>query len=247
MNAENSDDITALDLHRSRSNILLAGGDDGQLSMFDTNIADEDDSLLQGVSHGPIHKAGFLGSDRFFALSSDQNFSVYPVSSPGDQEDPEPTVFGDLRPLIPCEYVINVFESGEGYAVAAGSNIKWVINISTWVAFWLSLSDQRVNIVELRHAKDPQKQPKLKPKSGYILEGAHGEEIVRSIIADEAVGRPYHVIWTTTNEFEKTGTIFTAGEDGSIKAFNIADEGVQQSTVKTTKMKRPTESRYKPY
>lgn len=121
-NAENNDDITALDFHPSKQHVLLAGGDDGQVGIFDTMVADEDESLMQGVNHGPIHKAGFLGNDRFFALSSDQNLSVYAVSSADDSEDPLPTLLGDLRPEIPCEYVIDIFRSGDGYAVAAGTN-----------------------------------------------------------------------------------------------------------------------------
>lgn len=104
---------------------MLSGGDDGQVSIFDSNIQEEDDSLLQGVNHGPVHKAGFLGDQRFFALSSDQNLSIHPLSSPGDEEDPLPTLLGDLRPLVSCEYVIDVFKTGEDYVVATGSNIRY--------------------------------------------------------------------------------------------------------------------------
>jgi WD40 repeat protein len=124
-NSENNDDITALDFHPSKSNVLLCGGDDGQVSIFDTSISEEDDSLLQGVNHGPIHKAGFLGDHRFFALSSDQNLSIHPLSSAGDEEDPPPTLLGDIRPLLSCDYVIDVFRSGGSYAVAAGSNSRY--------------------------------------------------------------------------------------------------------------------------
>lgn len=108
---------------------MLAGSDDGLVSLFDTNIAEEDESLVQVIKHGPIHKAGFLGENRIFVLSSDQNFAVHPVSSPGDEEDPEPTLIGDLRPLVPCQYVIDVQKSGDEYVVAAGTNIEYVLPV----------------------------------------------------------------------------------------------------------------------
>ena len=106
---------------------MLAGGDDGLVSIFDTNIAEEDESLVQVINHGPIHKAAFLGENRVFALSSDQSFAVHPVSTPGDEEDPEATLLGDLRPLIPCQYIIDVQKSGDDYVVAAGTNIQYVL------------------------------------------------------------------------------------------------------------------------
>lgn len=115
-----------MSFHPSRQNILLAGGDDGLVSLFDSNIAEEDESLLQVINHGPIHRAGFIGDHRIFALSSDQNFAVHPVSTPGDEQDPEPTLIGDVRPLIPCQYVIDVLKSGEDYVIAAGTNTEYV-------------------------------------------------------------------------------------------------------------------------
>ena len=66
------------------------------------------------------------------------------------------------------------------------------------------------------------------------LQGAHGEEVVRSVYVDES------------------GTIFTAGEDGHLNAF-INQEGTQESTLETSKHKRKgskyttTGNRYKPY
>lgn len=112
--------------HPTKPNIVLAGGDDGLVSLFDTNVAEEEDSLVQAINHGPIHKAGFLGDSRIYALSSDQNFAVHPVSTPGDEEDPSPTLIGDLRPIVPCQYVIDVVQSGEDYVVATGTNIEYV-------------------------------------------------------------------------------------------------------------------------
>jgi WD repeat-containing protein 89 len=121
-NAENNDDITALDLHPTRDNLLLAGGDDGLVSLFDLGIVEEDDSLVQAVNHGPIHKAGFFDTDRLFALSSDQDLALHPIFSAEREAEPSPVLFGDLRPLIPCEYVIDIVGTGTDFAVATGSH-----------------------------------------------------------------------------------------------------------------------------
>lgn len=122
-NAENNDEITALDFHPTKD-IVLAGSDDGLVSLFDTTILEEEDSLLQAISHGPIHRAGFLGARRLYALSSDQNLAIHPVSTPGDEEDPSPTLFGDLRPTIPCQYVIDIQQHNDDVVIAAGTNIE---------------------------------------------------------------------------------------------------------------------------
>lgn len=53
-------------------------------------------------------------------------------------------------------------------------------------------SASRVDIVELRHATNLKKEPKLKSTLGYTLEGAHGEEVVRSLFVDESVRTPSH-------------------------------------------------------
>lgn len=121
-NTENNDEITVVDFHPTTPDMLLAGGDDGLVSIFDTTIAEEDDSLKQVINHSPIHKAGFLGDSRVFALSSDQHFAIHPVSTSDDEPDPEPSPIGDLRPVVPCQYVIDVLRDDSDFVVATGSN-----------------------------------------------------------------------------------------------------------------------------
>lgn len=112
-----------VEFHPTRD-VILAGGDDGLVSLFDTTIVEEEDSLIQAINHGPIHKAGFLGNHRLYALSSDQNLAIHPVATPGDEQDPEPTLFGDLRPIVPCQYVIDVQKHGGDVVIAGGTNIE---------------------------------------------------------------------------------------------------------------------------
>ena len=140
---ENNDDITDLRFHPSRRNHLLSGGIDGLVSIFDTNIGDEDDSLLQVVNHGPIHKAGFLSDKTIFALSHDEQLSIHAVTSDaGDaatslvgplSNTPEastdyapPIRFGDLRPLLHCDYAIDVLQVGGNTLVATGTHSRYV-------------------------------------------------------------------------------------------------------------------------
>ena len=130
VNAENNDDITALQFLHRRTNHLLSGGIDGLVSIFDTNIAEEDESLLQVVNHGPIHKAGFLSDRTIYALSHDENFSIHPVTVDNESDmenEPAPVIFGDLRPAIPCEYVIDIIRIGNTSFVAAASHSSYVI------------------------------------------------------------------------------------------------------------------------
>ncbi len=50
--SENHDDITALQYHPSDHHMLLSGGDDGLLGVFDTTIQDDNESLFQAFNHG---------------------------------------------------------------------------------------------------------------------------------------------------------------------------------------------------
>ena len=136
---ENNDDITELQFHSSYGNHLLSGGVDGLVSIFDTNIGDEDDSLLQVVKHGPIHKAGFLSDEVIFALSHDEQLSIHPVTIEDEDhamhlaeplsnleearaDDVPPVHFNDLRPVLGCDYAINVLQAGGNSFVATGNH-----------------------------------------------------------------------------------------------------------------------------
>ncbi|KIW28292.1 uncharacterized protein PV07_07968 [Cladophialophora immunda] len=167
-NAEVNDEITALDFHPSRDNLLLSGGDDGVICVFDTQIQEEQDSLLQAVSHGPIHKAGFLGPTDLYALSSDQNLALHSLTvddADAEADQPAPDQLGDLRQTVPCEYVIDILHSGTDHVVACGSH-----------------SNSRVDLIRLSRGLG------LSLDQRIVLENAHGGEIVRSIYADETDG-----------------------------------------------------------
>lgn len=209
---ENNDDITDLHFHPSRPRHLLSGGIDGLVSIFDTNVSDEDDSLLQVVNHGPIHKAGFLSDAVIYALSHDEQFSIHAVTSDADDtaappagsssdpvaDDTPPVHFGDLRPVLQCDYAIDVMQLAGQCFVATGTHTQYVQKAAPprprqltqyneiaigvrWLTYYLS--EPHVDLVQLVTSD----RPRLLYDNAMRLVGAHGEEIVRSIYVDELV------------------------------------------------------------
>ncbi|KIW69345.1 hypothetical protein PV04_05226 [Phialophora macrospora] len=168
-NTEVNDEVTALGFHPSRDNLLLSGGDDGVVCIFDTQVQEEQDSLLQAVNHGPVHKAGFLGSANLYALSSDQNLALHSLTVDDvdveAEQTPAPDQLGDLRPTVPCEYVIDILQSGQDHVVACGSH-----------------SYSRVDLVKVDRGIG------LGLDRRIVLEDTHGGEIVRSVYVDDEHG-----------------------------------------------------------
>ena len=111
-----NDDVTDLSFHPTQPHSLLSGSTDGLLNIYDFSISDEDDALLQVENHGSsINRAGFLSNSSFYALSHDEIFSLYHLSveqgESTDEPSPPPIAFGDLRPTLDCEYVVDVIPS----------------------------------------------------------------------------------------------------------------------------------------
>ena len=94
------------------------------MNTYDTNIADEDDALVQVMNHGAsISHAGFLTDTKVYALSHDEILSLYHMNGPDDSENEIPsTVFGDFRQKANCQYVVDILPSSEGAFVGAGSH-----------------------------------------------------------------------------------------------------------------------------
>lgn len=108
---------------------MLSGSTDGLVNIYDTTVAEEDDALVQVINHGSVHHAGYLSDKTIYALSHDEVFSIHPATSPDDQSealDPKPAHFGDLRPVLSCEYVAQLFLGSQGAHLAIG-NKEYVI------------------------------------------------------------------------------------------------------------------------
>lgn len=186
-----NDDITETKFHPTRKNVLLSGGTDGYVNIYDLNIIDEDDAQLQCINYASVHSAGFTTNDRIYVLSHMETFAMFDMSSKEDI-DPESATdktfattkrgdqdYGDIREKWDCEYVVDLYAPGY---VVCGSNSKNVVKIHKFDAEREDFQD-------------------LGKNSGWVLEGGHGEEIVR----DFAV---------CNNQ------IFTAGEDNIVRVWN---------------------------
>lgn len=123
-----NDTVTQLAFHPSRPQTLLSAATDGLVSIFDATIEDEDDALVQVLNHrGAVHCAGFLTGDEVYAISSDEQLSVYTLSKPSDPEDAAlpVTAFGDVREQLQSSYVIDVYPgSGSPPAWVAAGNTE---------------------------------------------------------------------------------------------------------------------------
>ena len=68
-----------------------------------------------------MHHAGFITLNEIYALSHDEMFAIYPLNSPGDVIEAEPLLFGDVRPILGCDYVVRMVWGAQGPALAAGN------------------------------------------------------------------------------------------------------------------------------
>jgi len=170
-----SDDITELQFHPTKPQILLSGSTDGLVNIYDTTILDEEEALHQTINHGAsIHRANFLSETDIFALSHDEKLSMYElVTDLGEGvEEPPPVYFGDVRENLGGEYVANVFRRPDGGAVIG-------IGAHSQASF---------DLVQLKKNQSWS----YSPESRVSLRGGHGSEIVRSFCFLDA----HEVVWT---------------------------------------------------
>ncbi|KAL9022189.1 MAG: hypothetical protein Q9185_000589 [Variospora sp. 1 TL-2023] len=160
-----NDDVTELSFNPSNPSILLSGSTDGLINLYDTSITDEDDALIQVFNHGSsVAHAGFLSDHEVYGLSHDEIFCIFDTNDCHQDEAHESShahAFGDLRPQLHCEYVVNIVSSDKSAPIvgAASHSARYLDLISlqrlpTW-------SFDTSNLVR--------------------LSGAHEEEIVRSM------------------------------------------------------------------
>ncbi|KAF3481290.1 WD domain-containing protein [Arthroderma uncinatum] len=164
-----NDDVTEVQFHPARPSVLLSGSTDGLVNIYDTTVSDEDDALLQVIKHSSIHHAGFVDDTAVYALSHDELFSVHPITC-ADEDEPVDQVkaveFGDLRPILKAEYVVQVLVDKVGSYVVSGRT-----------------SDRSLSLTPLLHTPEFH----FDQSNSWTLpgaHGAHGEEVVRSVFFD---------------------------------------------------------------
>lgn len=69
-----------------------------------------------------------------YAVSHDEQMSIYTISQAAEAEGSSggdgPVVFGDVRPRLSCEYVVNVLRTDAGAVIAAGSQSASTLDLS---------------------------------------------------------------------------------------------------------------------
>ncbi|KAI9837070.1 MAG: hypothetical protein M1819_000719 [Sarea resinae] len=217
-----NDDVTELRFHPNDPTFFLSGSTDGLVNVYNSAISDEEEALHQVINHGSsIHHAGFLGSTSIFALSHDENLSVYQVASPDESvEEPQPIRFGDVRDIWSCQYAVNVLSSSSGPVVGVGNT-----------------SERRIDLIPLK--LDGEWQSEI--GGALRLPGGHGEEIVRSICIDDEAQRIY-----TGGEDGKV-RIWTSAQCLQAIPTNEPGAGADAKKSKRKKESKGKEGRYKPY
>ncbi|KAK2809255.1 hypothetical protein FQN50_003896 [Emmonsiellopsis sp. PD_5] len=230
-----NDDITELQFHPTRSNVLLSGSTDGLVNIYDTTITDEDEALLQVVNHGSIHHAGFLGEDAIYALSHDEVFSIHPLNNPNENvAEPAAIQFGDLRPVLHNDYVVQVLDGRGGAFVASGKTSEQLLDITPLIS-------------------SPQYQ--FDESNTWRLPGAHGEEVVRSVFLDDSsktiftCGEDGYVRSWKADESEVAPTETKSEEEQTLKhSKRSAPENEGRVKKKHGKEKKHKKERgFKPY
>ena len=118
---------------------MLSGSTDGLVNIYNTDITDEDEALVQVINHGSVHHAGFLSERTIYALSHDEVFSIHPATDPEEEvQEPNPVQFGDLRQPLGCEYIAQLCIGSQGPYVAAGHKmLVWSCSILIFSIFCL--------------------------------------------------------------------------------------------------------------
>lgn len=112
-----------MNFHPTDPNILLTGSTDGLVNICDTRITDEDEVVITAFNHGSVHRAAFLNDTELFAISHDEKFALYSMAQSEEEKGSATLDLGDIREVIGCQYVANIFAKpgGAGAVIGAGS------------------------------------------------------------------------------------------------------------------------------
>lgn len=194
-----------------------------------------------------------------YALSHDEQLALYklveevPEDAERVLEEAESRVWGDVRAGLGCEYVVDVVpcRDGGGVVVVGSHGAQWV------------------DLVPLVKREPRMEGWDMLRKERVRLQGGHGGEVVRGVWVDEEVcGGLLSCVSTLrlriANGSRQAGTIYTAGEDGLVKAWRggaaAEAEAVEPAAEKQQKREKRTKeerrerrerkeakARYRPY
>ncbi|KAF2966049.1 hypothetical protein GQX73_g7520 [Xylaria multiplex] len=147
---------------------FTTGSTDGLVNICDTRITDEDEVIIQTFNHdSSIHHAAFLNDTEVYAISHDEKLALYDIAE-GYEKGAATTDFGDMRGVLGCQYIANIFAkaNGAGAVIGAGAH-----------------EQQAFELIHLTKGETWA----LDRGNSVGLPGAHSEEIVRSFcFYDEA-------------------------------------------------------------
>jgi WD40 repeat protein len=188
-----SDDITQLAFHPSpaQAQLLLSGSTDGLVSVHDTSVADEDELTIQTLNlNASIHRAAFIGGAQAQATSL--------VGALSHDERFAVYDVGEERSSGDA-----VRDFGDLRAVLGCQYVADVVPKADGTGAILGAGSQDKAMFQLVFlSQTPAGTWELDQESSVGLPGAHSEEIVRAFCF-----------------FDEEQTVFTAGEDGMVKAW----------------------------
>ncbi|KAK2597346.1 hypothetical protein QQS21_006043 [Conoideocrella luteorostrata] len=184
-----SDDITELAFHPEQPAILLSGSTDGLVNIYDTRIADEDDLTVQTFNHNA--SIHHAGFLTATEVLALSHDEQFALYDMAEETENGDALqhFGDLRSALGCQYVANVTVKTDGSGTIIGAGAQ---------------DRQAFELVFLTRNPHQEQGPKwvFDRDNSVGLPGGHGEEIVRSFCF-----------------FDDAQLVFTAGEDGTVKAW----------------------------
>lgn len=231
-----NDDITVTKFHPTQSNLLLSGATDGYVNIYDLNISNEDDAMLQCITFDSVHSANWLSSNRITVLSHIETFGIFTLASEQEINGESATdtstdnIFGDIRDKWNCEYVVDIFPPGY---IVTGKNSTGELHV---------------------RSLDP-----ITETIGDILWTAppdwHNNEVVRDWICAEGVAYSAGEdckIWATQCPLEDTTNSFFQSYSTSQDLepdVEIEEQTEKQPPRKKSHKKKKKESkhRFKPY
>ncbi|VDK48232.1 unnamed protein product [Anisakis simplex] len=123
-NQIHNDDIQSLTFSSDQPHLLASGGADGLVNVFDSRIVNEDDALQSTIPmESSVNRVGFLSSNRAFAITDDNCFSLLRINSADDidviSRKKQPFNGKFIVDILDCDqsdcfYVME--SSGEGHA-----------------------------------------------------------------------------------------------------------------------------------
>jgi hypothetical protein len=128
----------------------------------------------------------YPGTD-IYALGTDETMSFYALQSQKEEdEEPAPKVFGDVREVLGCEYLVGMHWIGTQPFVAAGKH-RYVFckqNGGIMLKLTMNDSESHLSLIPITKTSTGPLDYAYDLSKAIQYPGAHGEEIVRDLFTD---------------------------------------------------------------